>query len=107
MKQLNYDLKVVLICDQGLWVAQCLEHDIAAQGKSIKAAMRTFSKLFAGQVFLDIENGKEPLEDFTPAPVEYWEMLEEASPLKTPTPIKMPPTLAPGGVGFAYPAVFA
>ncbi len=78
MNQLKYDINVLLLCDQGIWVAQCLEHDIAAQGKTIKQAMKTFSKSFAGQVFMDVENGKQPLEDFTPAPVEYWDMLKEA-----------------------------
>lgn len=107
MKQLKYDINVVLLCDQGIWVAQCLEHDIAAQGKTIKQAMKTFSKSFAGQVFMDVENGKQPLEDFTPAPVEYWDMLREAEPLESLTAIKMPTTLAAGGVGFARTAVFA
>jgi hypothetical protein len=56
-------LSVVFIKDQcATWVAQCLEFDIAAQGKTIKDAQRAFERTFLGQVMLDLHHKRQPLE---------------------------------------------
>jgi len=103
----NYELSVLLICEGGRWVAQCLEYDFTAQGKSMNKAMDSFAKSFAGQVFMDVQHGKEPLEDFTKAPVEYWDIFHKASKLQDRTAIRVPEQFIPGGVGLAQAAVFA
>ena len=58
--------------DQSGWVAQCLEYDIAAQGKTIKEAKIAFERTFVGQVVTDIFHQKKPLEGIPKAPSEYW-----------------------------------
>ena len=54
---------IVLFQENNKWVVQCINYDIAAQGDTIEKAVNAFEKTFIGQIILDIENGKEPLED--------------------------------------------
>ena len=104
----NFEVKVLLISEGERWVAQCLEYDFAAQGKTMSKAMDCFSKSFAGQIYIDIDNGKEPLEDFTAAPVEYWDVFNKAADrLKELKPFKLPERFAPSGIGFAQRAIYA
>ena len=89
-------LSVVFIKDQcSTWVAQCLEFDIAAQGKTIKDAQRAFERTFLGQVMLDIHDERQPLEGIGQAPKEYWDMFEEAEQLAARRPFRLPPGIPP------------
>ena len=58
----NFPLTILFLQDHGYWVAQCLEYDITAQGKTIDAAKLAFERTFVGQVLVDTQKGKEPLE---------------------------------------------
>lgn len=58
------------------WVAQALEHDIAAQGATLSAAKKSFEKTLAGQIQLDLQDEKTALLDIPPAPKMYWKMFE-------------------------------
>jgi hypothetical protein len=75
-------LRVLLRFETQMWVAQCLEHDIAVQGRSIPEAKRMFLATLRAQVRLDVERGKKPLEGIPPAPHEYEREFEEAEALK-------------------------
>ena len=56
------------------WVAQCLDYDIAAQGHTKARAMESLERTILGQIHLDIEDGKEPLQDIGKPPVYVSEM---------------------------------
>lgn len=71
-------LSVVLLLEDGRWVAQCLDFDIAAQGESIKEAQESFARVFFGQISLDIEHGRSPLQGIERAPDYYWNMFDAA-----------------------------
>jgi len=103
----NFVMHVLLLNDDGVWVAQCLDYDIAAQGKTINKAVDALTRTFAGQVVLDIQHGKKPLEDFTKAPIDYWNKFEDANRLEGRKPFGLPKSFIPGGVGFAQSAIFA
>ena len=60
----------------GVWVAQALERDIAAQGPSIEAARVAFERTIAGYLKLDAGLSREPLSALRPAPKDYWAMWE-------------------------------
>ena len=60
----------------GVWVAQALERDIAAQGPSVEAARLAFERTIAGYLKLDTRLNRELLSGLEPAPTEYWEMWE-------------------------------
>lgn len=71
-------VRVLVLREGDAYVAQCLEYDIAAQGKTIAEVKRAFERTFLGQMILDARKGKRPLEDIGPAPRYYWEKFEEA-----------------------------
>lgn len=103
----NYEVQVLLIDEKGRWIAQCLEYDFVAQANTMTGAMDIFVKSFAGQIAMDIQHGKEPLTDFTPAPVEFWDKFRASEPLRESKPFRVPEEFVPGGVGFAQSAVYA
>ena len=55
------------------WLAQCLQHDIAAQGETLRGAREAFERALVTQVFLDLTSGLPPLDHLESAPVEIWE----------------------------------
>jgi hypothetical protein len=81
-------LRVLLLNEKGGWVAQCLEHDIAAQGTSIKDAISSFVDVFGGQITLDLKANREPLSGKKEAPSWYWRAFREAEQLAR--PIRLP-----------------
>ena len=72
-KTLDFKLSVLLVREGDLWVAQCLQYDIAAQGKTITEAKHAFCRTVSGQVCVDLRHHVEPLSGFLPAPRVYWE----------------------------------
>ena len=60
----------------GVWVAQALERDIAAQGPDVEAARVAFERTIAGYLKLDARLNREPLSALKPAPKDYWAMWE-------------------------------
>lgn len=89
-RTLDFKLSVLLLQEGKTWVAQCLEYDIAAQGKTIAAAKDAFSRTFAGQVFVDLHHKLDPLSGFSPAPKEYWDQFKSAERLADRQPILIP-----------------
>lgn len=103
----NYEIRVLLMDTKQGWVAQCLEYDFVAQGKTIKETVDKFSRAFAAQILIEAELGKTPLEDFTRAPIEYWDMFEAGYRVDSPTAFRVPESFMPGGVGLAQHAIYA
>lgn len=67
-------LRVVVFQEEGLWVAQVLEHDINAQGASVEEAKRNLADVLLSSIALDMYLGKEPLCAIGPAPDWYWRL---------------------------------
>lgn len=72
--------KLQLIQEGDLWSIQCLDFDIAAQGRTIDEAKDRFEKTFLGQIELDIKEKREPFSGVEKAPQEFWEMFEKTEP---------------------------
>ena len=84
-------LKVVIVNENGIWVSQCLDYDIAAQGESIRDSMEAFVQTVAAQILMDIKDEKTPLTDLPKAPEMYWDfycnsqrMLSKRLPIRLP-----------------------
>src|SRR5437764_14629923 len=86
----TFGLTLLALKEDHTWVLQCLEHDIAAQGPSTEEAENAFERTFAGQVLLDLEAKKKPLEDVPKAPQHYWEMFRNAKRLDETFPLYIP-----------------
>lgn len=96
MKQKTFELSVLFIQGRESWVAQCLEYDIAAQGKTFSDVKRAFERTFIGQVMLDIKSGKEPLCGIPKAPDIYWERFARSERLKDEERFRLPDNMPPG-----------
>ena len=66
-------------------MAQSLERDLAAQGRSLDEAKHAFEQTLSGQILLDKGYGREPLAHLPQAPERYWEAFRHVAsqPLKT------------------------
>ena len=72
-------IKVLAIQEEnGWWSAQCLEHDIAAQAKTLSELLYEFEKTLMAYVLLSESAGEEPLSGIGAAPKEFWDMYEAA-----------------------------
>src|SRR5262245_36307295 len=68
--------------DGVLWVAQCLEYDIAAQGRNIQAAQRAIIRALEDQANRDVADGRVPFEGFDEAPEEYLRFFRSGVPVE-------------------------
>lgn len=64
--------------DKLIWSAQCLEHDIAAQGDTIDKAMMELTKLFVAEEIALLQAGLS-MDAIPKAPQAYWAMFNEAA----------------------------
>ncbi len=89
----NDDLKVLLLNERGVWIAQCLQYDLAAQASpsdSLKGALEAFNWTYWTQFLLDREKGIPPFSQLPKAPDEYWKMFEEGVRVATRFELKPP-----------------
>ena len=67
-------MHVLVLCEDGIWVAQALEHDIAAQGSSTKEAINALGMMILAEVRYDKIAGREPLSRIGRAPLKFWNL---------------------------------
>ena len=72
-------LEALMFSVDDVWIVQCLQADIAAQGATIAAAREAFALALAAQVALAMHHGEEPLGTFQPAPPVFWERFSQAA----------------------------
>jgi hypothetical protein len=92
MQSLN--LHAVLFQEGDWWVGQWLEHDIAAQAKTLKELLPELFRTLAGHAFIDMKNGRKPFSNLKKAPDSFWTMYDKGwriTPSKT--DIKIPTEL--------------
>ena len=83
-------LRLLLLKEGTQWVAQCLEHDLAAQGPEIDDAVNAFVDLFAAKVIADAAAGREPLSSCKPAPAYYFDLAQRAKHIEDSMPRRLP-----------------
>lgn len=93
-RTIRLTVSVLLLKERETWVAQCLEHDVAAQGDSIDEALENFGAVFAGHVMLDVRDGREPLTLIPQAPKVYWDRFGKGERLAKTLPIRLPERLS-------------
>jgi hypothetical protein len=82
------DLKIraVLFQEEGWWVAQCLDYDIAAQARTQADLLYELERILIGYLVISSEKGLRPFERLPQAPRRYWVMYEQADPIPSPEP---------------------
>ena len=88
--------------DPDTWVAQALERDIAAHGKSIEQAKLAFERAVGGYLRLAVKHHKEPLAMLKPAPEPFWSAWERATGKKT---VELPPADATTPAAYVIQAI--
>lgn len=71
-------VRAVVFREEGCWVAQCLEYDIATQAGSMNGLYDKLGRVLAAYLGLASEHGADPFADIPPAPKRYWEMYQGA-----------------------------
>jgi hypothetical protein len=71
MTEWRFSLNILLFKEGDVWVAQCLQYDLVAQGSSIPEVKRRFTDVFVGQAIIDVTAGKKPFSDLAGASVVY------------------------------------
>ncbi len=59
--------------EDGMWFAQCLEHDVAAQGATLDEVRHRIGRTIAGQIAVNLKHDEEPFANIPKAPPEFWE----------------------------------
>jgi hypothetical protein len=72
--RLEFRLDVVVLAKPGVYVAQCLQHDIVVQAPNVQTMKERFSHAFAARVAEDLAAGREPLSTVPQAPRRFWDM---------------------------------
>ncbi|MDX2019394.1 MAG: hypothetical protein SF187_04080 [Deltaproteobacteria bacterium] len=79
--QLN--VHVLLQKEGPYWVAQCLQHDVAGQGKSVQDAAYAVEKALVSHLAMGLELKENPLATLPgPAPQTYWTKWESGWQMK-------------------------
>lgn len=97
-KNVFFSLSILLFQENSIWVAQCLEKDIVAQGDSVSDVVKAFKHTLIGQIILDTQDKKEPLVDITSAPAMYWGMFKEAKMYEASRPLEFPKGILPAWI---------
>ena len=66
------NVRLLLMNEGGIWVLQCLEYDLCAQGGTPKRSFLAWKRTVTAQILLDAEHGVPPFYDVKPAPTYYF-----------------------------------
>jgi hypothetical protein len=75
---LSINLSAIAYCEDGVWIAHCLELDVVADGKNADDAIKSLISLCDFQIRTAMEHG-DLGSVFRPAPSEVWAMFAEGT----------------------------
>lgn len=101
------DWQVVAFQEDGMWVAQCLTHDIAAQANTFEGAIDSLKAIATRYAELAIAAGKVPFEDFEEAPAGFRKMYDDHPRFRVQTTFDLPGGLLPSRLAPAQIAIAA
>lgn len=70
------------------WTARCLEHDLAACGRTAEAAIDTLIRIAQAHIEFDTRHGHEPLSAFRGAPGPYWSAFARSKQMERPREVR-------------------
>ena len=82
-------MNVVLFREGNVWIAQGLEHNLVAQGRTLPEVKDAFARVFGAQVLVDLADNLVPLSTCGSAPQEYWDLFDAGEPFYTQFPDRM------------------
>jgi len=87
-------INIIAFQEEGGWVAQCLQYDIAAQANTFAELQREMLRAIVSHIILNTERGRAPFEGLNEAPPKFWRMYGEGEPLNVESgmPIEFTPS---------------
>ena len=85
------NIRVLIFKDGDLWIAQCLEYDIAVQAKNLNELKEKFIGTINVHITSSIENNEIPFMNIPKTPDEFWELYHKDNLLEKPLKIPSPP----------------
>ena len=79
--EMNLDILLLKDSSADAWTSQCLQYDIAGQGKTIKESLVAFGYALTAEVAYGVEFKQQlddPLEGIAPAPDKFQRLFAEA-----------------------------
>jgi hypothetical protein len=70
----EFTIRTVVFQEEGWYVAQCLDVDLATQAKSLEALYVALEQLLLGRILVSEKLGLQPFENLPPAPKRYWDL---------------------------------
>lgn len=80
----TYRFRVVVFREDDWWVAQCLEHDLATNARSLSDLVYEVERALVSQIAVNAGSDVDPFAGIPKAPRKYWKMFEEATVELTP-----------------------
>ncbi len=77
------------------WLAQCLEHDVVAQGDSLDEVKTKFARTVMGYATLAVKYNEALFANILPAPEQYHRLWDKATELKDSLPMSFPSNRIP------------
>ena len=71
-------ISVLVIKENDIWVAQCLEYDINAQAKEFSDIFYKFEEELVSHIVVSLSNNIDPFS-LPKAPKYYWDLYERAN----------------------------
>ncbi len=66
-------LDILFFKEQGVWVGQCLQHNIAVQGETLRECIEALFCVLVGRIVIAAKLGMDhPFKGVPPAPAKYW-----------------------------------
>jgi hypothetical protein len=62
-----------------IYIAQCLNYDLATPGESVAAVLNSLERVIKTQIELSLQSGIEPFSDFEPAPSKFLALYENSN----------------------------
>lgn len=72
------EIRAIALQEDGWWVAQCLEYDIATQARTLVDLERDLLQMIETHILIGRERGRPPFENIGRAPDRFWKMWDEA-----------------------------
>lgn len=91
--QLQLKIQVLVFPTHQGFVAQCVNFDFAAQGKTVEDVLARFQKSFLCQLVEDLKSNRLPFTAMKPTPTRYQLMFQKAYLSYGPLGLQLPPNM--------------
>jgi hypothetical protein len=86
-------INAIAFHDEGVWIAQCVEYDIAVSAETLPKLRKAFEQAVISNICVNEERGRSGLDGIPPAPSRFRDLFNNAD--TDLHPIKQSPSPAP------------